>query len=243
MQHDYAGALQRSLLFYRAQRSGDLSSTQNPIPWRAAPSFLSDGCDVGIDLSRGYFDAGDYIKYGQPAAYSVSVLAWSGIEFATGLEAAGSLTELKSAVRWGTDYMLNAASHLQHECTYYAQIGRGPPRGCSDDACKFDHGYWGRPEDYERDYAFASLRRTYPVNASRPGIEVWASASAALMPARPTPEPSSRRRRPLRASALRAILAKKQMGKPQGENMTESNLSAGASWILRGRGWRRLRLN
>ena len=31
--HDYADALHKSLLFYRAQRSGDLSGTHNPIPW------------------------------------------------------------------------------------------------------------------------------------------------------------------------------------------------------------------
>ena len=35
--HDYARALQLSLLFYRAQRSGDLSGTGNPIPYRTAP--------------------------------------------------------------------------------------------------------------------------------------------------------------------------------------------------------------
>ena len=110
--HDYADALRKSLLFYRAQRSGDLSGTSNPIPWRSAPSFLQDGSDVGVDLSRGYFDAGDYVKYGQPAAYAMAMLAWSGVEFAAGLDAAGALPELKLAVRWGADYILKAAFHL-----------------------------------------------------------------------------------------------------------------------------------
>ena len=45
--HDYRDALHKSLLFYRAQRSGDLSGGPNPIPWRTAPSFLSDGADAG----------------------------------------------------------------------------------------------------------------------------------------------------------------------------------------------------
>ena len=53
----WADALRKSLLFYRAQRSGDLG-TDNPIPWRHS-SFLRDGHDAGVDLSRGYFDAGD----------------------------------------------------------------------------------------------------------------------------------------------------------------------------------------
>ena len=54
MQHaDYADALRKSLLFYRAQRSGAIEAHDNPIPWRRS-SFLSDGADVGVDLSGGY---------------------------------------------------------------------------------------------------------------------------------------------------------------------------------------------
>lgn len=119
--HDYADALRKSLLFFRAQRSGNLGK-ENPIPWRAAPSFLSDGADVGADLSRGYFDAGDYVKYGQPAAYTVSVLAWGVLEFAPGFQRAGAVREVKAAVRWGTDYILNAANQLGDHCTYHAQV-------------------------------------------------------------------------------------------------------------------------
>ena len=158
MPHDYADALRKSLLFFRSQRSGDLTGTDNPIPWRRAPAFLEDGRDVGADLSGGYFDAGDFVKYGQPAAFTVAMLAWSGLEFTSGLRQAGALEELKSAVRWGTDYMLNAAKHVQNDCTYYAQVGRGAAEGCEEgEACKYDHGYWGRAEDYSRDYEHAHL--------------------------------------------------------------------------------------
>lgn len=51
--HDYATALRLSLYFYRTQRSGDLSGDPLTPPWRAAPSFATDGADVGVDLSRG----------------------------------------------------------------------------------------------------------------------------------------------------------------------------------------------
>ena len=176
--HDYGAALRKSLLFFRAQRSGDLGK-DNPIPWRAAPSFQQDGADVGVDLSRGYFDAGDYVKYGQPGAYSMALLAWGALEFEEGFRVAGALDELKLAVRWGTDYILQAASHLDQRCTYYAQVGRGAAEGCGRADCKFDHGYWGRAEDYAT-YEFASQRRTYSIDADRPGTEVWAAASAAL---------------------------------------------------------------
>ena len=176
----YTDALRLSLLFFRAQRSGDLSATKNPILYRLAPSFASDGSEFGIDLSRGYFDAGDYVKFGQPAAYTLAILAWSGSEFGEVMHTAGVLAELKGAVRWGTDFILKAASHLHHHCTYYAQVGRGAVEGCSRPDCKFDHGFWGRPEDYDADYPFAHQRRTYAINSTHPGIEIWASASAAL---------------------------------------------------------------
>ena len=52
--HNYAALVRKTLLFFRAQRSGDLEPSGNPIPYRSAPSFMSDGADVGVDLSRGY---------------------------------------------------------------------------------------------------------------------------------------------------------------------------------------------
>jgi hypothetical protein len=44
------------LYFYEAQRAGKLPST-NRVSWRN-DSVLSDGQDRGVDLSKGYFDAG-----------------------------------------------------------------------------------------------------------------------------------------------------------------------------------------
>ena len=61
------------------------------------------------------------VKYGQPAAYSVALLAWSGLEYRDGFRAAGSLAELKAAVKWGTDFILASATQLERNCTFYAQ--------------------------------------------------------------------------------------------------------------------------
>lgn len=55
--NNYAEVLEKSLLFYEAQRSGLLPPT-NRIPWRR-DSFLTDQGDDGEDLSGGYFD-GDF---------------------------------------------------------------------------------------------------------------------------------------------------------------------------------------
>ena len=48
-----------------------------------------------MDLSKGYFDAGDYVKYGQPAAFTVALLAWTGLEYEGGLHRAGQSAELR----------------------------------------------------------------------------------------------------------------------------------------------------
>ena len=58
---DYGDALSKSILFYAAQRSGDLPDN-NPVTWRK-DSALNDGQDVGRDLSGGYYDAGDHVKF------------------------------------------------------------------------------------------------------------------------------------------------------------------------------------
>ena len=97
--HDYGLAMRLSFLFYRAQRSGDLSGTRNPLPWRSEPSFLDDGVDVGADLSKGYFDAGDYVKYGQPAAYTMAILAWAGLEMKEGFVAGKAHARASSLAR------------------------------------------------------------------------------------------------------------------------------------------------
>ncbi|WP_438497269.1 glycoside hydrolase family 9 protein, partial [Paenibacillus sp. IHBB 3054] len=56
--YNYAEALQKSIYFYEAQRSGDLPE-DNRVEWRG-DSGLLDGADVGHDLSGGWYDAGDH---------------------------------------------------------------------------------------------------------------------------------------------------------------------------------------
>ena len=37
---------------------------------------MDDGCDVNVDLTGGWYDAGDFVKFNFPMAYSVTTLAW-----------------------------------------------------------------------------------------------------------------------------------------------------------------------
>lgn len=52
----WGNLLGNALFYYDAQRSGKLPST-NRVSWRN-DSCLTDGSDVGLDLSGGYYDAG-----------------------------------------------------------------------------------------------------------------------------------------------------------------------------------------
>ena len=79
---DYEKLLHMSILFYEAQRSGK-KDDGNRIPWRG-DSGLKDGCDVGHDLTGGWYDAGDFVKFNFPMSYSTTVLAWGMLEFEQG---------------------------------------------------------------------------------------------------------------------------------------------------------------
>src|SRR5688500_17644001 len=77
--YNYAEALQKSIYFYDAQRSGDLPA-DNRVAWRG-DSGMQDGADVGKNLTGGWYDAGDHVKFGFPIAASSTLLSWGVIEY------------------------------------------------------------------------------------------------------------------------------------------------------------------
>ncbi len=56
----------------------------------------------------GVYDYVDYVKYSFPLATSMTMLAWSLVEFSGGYAAAGSLNAATSQLRWGADYLMRA---------------------------------------------------------------------------------------------------------------------------------------
>jgi endoglucanase len=105
--HDYRDALAKSILFFEGQRSGRLPPSQR-MSWRR-DSGLSDGASAKVDLVGGYHDAGDNVKFGFPMAFSMTMLAWSVVEFGGLMKA--ELQHAREAVRWGADYLLKATAH------------------------------------------------------------------------------------------------------------------------------------
>jgi endoglucanase len=159
--YDYGKVLHASLLFYEAQRSGKLP-TDNRVKFRG-DSMLDDKGDGGEDLTGGYFDAGDFVKFGFPMAYSITVLAWGVIDYEDAYTKANELANAQNAVKWGTDYFIKA--HTK-DTEFYGQVGKGSE----------DHASWGRPEDWPKE----KKRPAYKITASAPGSDLAAETAAAL---------------------------------------------------------------
>ncbi|CAH1784665.1 unnamed protein product [Owenia fusiformis] len=158
---EYLDVLHKSILFYEAQRSGELP-TDNRISWRG-DSALSD-IDGSRDLTGGWYDAGDHVKFGFPMAWSATTLIWGMIEFESGYG-----TEIDNAldqVKWALDYFLkcNVMDSNGQTIKFYGQIGNG----------QADHNYWGPAE------AMTMARPIAYLSTSSPGSDLAAETAAAL---------------------------------------------------------------
>lgn len=161
--YDYDEVLHKSLLFYEAQRSGFLPASQR-VTWRrdsATDDAIDPDTNQRVDLEGGYYDAGDYVKFGYPMAGAATVLAWGAVEYGEAYKAAGEMANVRAAVKWATDYFLKA--HVAPN-VFYGQVGLGD----------LDHAYWGRPEDMNM------YRPAFKITKSKPGSDLAGETAAAL---------------------------------------------------------------
>ncbi|MEV4497183.1 glycoside hydrolase family 9 protein [Micromonospora arborensis] len=157
--YNYAEALQKSLFFYEAQQSGRLPDW-NRVSWRG-DSALTDGADVGLDLTGGWYDAGDHVKFGFPMAFSATMLAWGAVEYRSGYTASGQLPHLLNNLRYVNDYFIKAHPSAN---VLYGQVGKG------DD----DHKWWGPAE------VMTMARPAYKIDASCGGADLAGETAAAM---------------------------------------------------------------
>ncbi|WP_022753997.1 glycoside hydrolase family 9 protein [Butyrivibrio fibrisolvens] len=131
--YNYGDALAKSLLFYQLQESGKLSEeTLSRTNWRA-DSGLNDGADNGLDLTGGWYDAGDNVKFNLPMSYSSMVLGWSYLNNPDAYSQSGQAKWMLHDIKWANDYFVKCNPDSS---TYYYQVGDGGK----------DHGFWGAPE-------------------------------------------------------------------------------------------------
>ncbi|KDQ06638.1 glycoside hydrolase family 9 protein [Botryobasidium botryosum FD-172 SS1] len=147
------------LYFYEAQRSGPLPST-NRVPWRNS-SGLNDGSDLGIDLTGGYYDAGDYIKCTFPLSFTLASICWGAMDFGTGYDLAKQTPYLDDMLRWGLGWLIKAHPN---DNTLIIQVGDAD----------IDNNYWGG------DQTLPTPRPSLQINATSHGTDAAASAAAAF---------------------------------------------------------------
>ncbi|SEK23160.1 Fibronectin type III domain-containing protein [Roseateles sp. YR242] len=157
--YNYAEALQKSILFYEAQQSGK-KPEWNRVSWRG-DSRLSDGSDVGLDLTGGWYDAGDHVKFGFPAAWTATQLAWGALEFEAGHKDAGQYDALLRNLRWINDYFIKAHPSAN---VLYGQVGNG----------SVDHSWWGPVEVYPKEAP------AYKIDATCGGSDLAGETAAAM---------------------------------------------------------------
>ncbi|ACV12565.1 glycoside hydrolase family 9 [Halorhabdus utahensis DSM 12940] len=178
---DYAHALQQSLYFYDANRCG-ATTMGNRLQWRGechhsdteipldaatedggtnlSGSFIEEYSDVldpdgtgTIDVSGGFHDAGDHMKFGLPQSYSASTLSWALYEFEDAFRDVGSYDHMVDILRHFADYFLKSTFRDDegNVVAFCYHVGEG----------SIDHNYWGPPElqsseEYPRPAYFAT---------------------------------------------------------------------------------------
>ncbi|GGN74601.1 endoglucanase [Actinoplanes lobatus] len=155
----YGEVLQKSLLFYEAQVSGK-KPAWNRVSWRG-DSAMTDGAGAGLDLTGGWYDAGDHVKFGLPMAFTTTMLAWGAVENRDAYAGSGQLTHLLNNLRVPNDYFIKAHPSAD---VLYGQVGKG------DD----DHKWWGPAE------VLPMARPAYKIDATCGGSELAAETAAAM---------------------------------------------------------------
>ncbi|HYX32556.1 MAG TPA: glycoside hydrolase family 9 protein [Oligoflexus sp.] len=156
---NYGEVLQKSLYFYEAQMAGPLPEGHR-VPWRG-PAAMKDGFAEGVDLTGGFFDAGDHVKFGLPMTYTASILAWSLLLSESSYDAMDQSFYAKRNLRYVADWIMKAHTA---PFEFWGQVGNGG----------LDHGYWGPPE------VMQMSRPAYKIDRSCPGSDLAGEAAAAL---------------------------------------------------------------
>ncbi|WP_024831726.1 glycoside hydrolase family 9 protein [Ruminiclostridium josui] len=157
---NYVDAFAKSILFYEANWCGP-DAGNNRIKWRG-PCHIEDGKDVGLDLTGGFHDCGDHVKFGLPQCASASTLGWAYYEFSDVFIEKGQDEYMLNILKHFCDYFIKC---FPNKTTFYYQVGDGD----------VDHQYWGPPElqTYDRPAYYVATPET-------PGSDVAGDAAAAL---------------------------------------------------------------
>ncbi|MFZ6029371.1 MAG: glycoside hydrolase family 9 protein [Chloroflexota bacterium] len=193
--HNYAEALQKSIYFYDAEKSGP-GITGGRLDWRgdsdladmAVPLVNKGSTNIGtnmsqafidanravldpdgngsVDLSGGMHDAGDHVKFGLPQSYAASTLGWGYYHFKDAFQDIGEDEHMLEVLKWFSDYFLRA--------TFRNGSGDVVAFAYQVGEGNVDHNLWAPPELHNLD------RPAYFSTAETPATDQSAGAAAAL---------------------------------------------------------------
>ena len=192
---NWARLLQHSMYFYDANMCGTEVDENNLYTWRhdchtydsqvplvpmtdnigtnLSQDFIDkyntvldpDG-DGYIDVSGGFHDAGDHVKFGMPENYSASTLGWGYYEFREAYAETGQDEHIETILRYFNDYLMKC-TFRDDDGTVIAhcyQVGDGD----------IDHAYWNSPE------VDTMARPALFLTADKPQTDYVVSAAASL---------------------------------------------------------------
>ena len=167
-ENNWAKLLQYTLYFYDANMCGTDVEENNQLSWRGDchvydskvpmksiddnhsgtnlpdtfikkyKDILDPDSDGYIDVSGGFHDAGDHVKFGLPEAYAASVVSWGYYEFRDAYEKTGQAEHAETICRYFCDYFMRSTFRDDNGdvVAFCYQVGDG----------SVDHLYWQSPE-------------------------------------------------------------------------------------------------
>jgi hypothetical protein len=196
---NYAEALQKSIYFYDAEKSGPgitgglldwrgnselsdltvpLTPMANNIGVNMSAAFIAANKAVldpdgngSVDLSGGMHDAGDHVKFGLPQAYAASTLGWGYYEFKADYIASGQSAHMLQILKWFSDYFLRSTFRNSSGAVvaFAYQVGEG----------SVDHTVWA-PSELKGADGWNQPRPAYFATSETPASDQAAGAAAAL---------------------------------------------------------------
>jgi hypothetical protein len=172
---NYSTALQESLYFYDANMCGNDVGEHSALDWR-------DDCHTydiyeyngqQIDLTGGYHDAGDHVKFGLPAAYSAFTLGYSYHLFPEAFVDTKQDAHLKEITDHFAEYFRKCAVYEDGKVVAFCyQVGTG--------GGEYDHQYWGSPEAQPQVNDLGNPRTAYFSDDKNINADVVSGTIAAL---------------------------------------------------------------
>ncbi len=132
----------------------------------ANKDVLDPDGDGYIDVSGGFHDAGDHVKFGMPENYAAATLGWGYYEFRDSYTKLGQDEHIETLIRYFNDYLM--------KCTFRDSSGEVIAHCYQVGEGGIDHAIWQSPE------VDSMVRPAWFLTAEKPQTDYVVSAAASL---------------------------------------------------------------